>query len=549
MILREYQIQALQKITEGLETYKKILVQLPTGTGKTRIFSEFIKNNQDKKFLVIAHTQEIIEQIYNSIQQISEIKPNLYSGKSKVDNQSNIDIYTIQTVYKLDIDNYDYLIIDESHHSVASTYILLINNFFNKNKNGKLIGFTATVKRTDGVALKNVFEKIVFYKPIKYFIDNNFLVKPRSIEIKVDIDLSKAKISRATDDFLFNSELRSALNSSNWKFALLNAWLDNAKGKQTIAFCASVEHSQELCQAFQNTGFIAAHIDATTNFEDRNRILQDFKNKKIQVITNHAILTEGFDSPAIECVMMCRPTKSQLFYIQAIGRGLRKFDKKQECIILDFSCKNHNLVNFADMTGDALIEKIEKNSKQLLDDHYSSFSQNLLLSLKERQALLEFEYGDIYERIVNLLLEDRLDWGIFNDVAILNGVGRLVIVPRHFLLKTNLIKETEKHTGEYFVISGDEQKMNGITYYTSNFQYSGTQEQCIVYGSELALEYADNSCLKTARWKNDPISKEQFIRLYVTFNIKKEQISNYSRGDASKVINYLKFLKEINYVQ
>lgn len=548
--LREYQIEAVKSLSASLKRYQSSLVQLPTGTGKTRIMCEFLRDKLHKKVLIAAHTEEIVTQIEQAIYRELNVEINRYTGSAKyLEADNNIAAYTIQSTYTKNFDGYDYLIVDEAHHAVAETYRKLIEKMRLSNPKLKVVGFTATVKRNDDVALNHVFETISFYKPIKYFVDEGFLMNPESLQIECDVDLSRAKVSRTTNDFIMNDLLKNALEASNWKEAVLEAFNTHCKDLRTIAFCASVEHSEVLCKELQKIGISAAHLDGKTKQDKRSEILQKFYSGETQVVCNHGILTEGYDNPLIEAVIMARPVKSQLFYIQAIGRALRTHDNKKQVKIIDFTVKNHNLVQFSDLTGTKLKEKVEKKITSAFKDDDSEFRQNLLLSLEKRKEITEFYYGNLYEKIIDLLVESNLDWGVFNEIAVLNGIGRLAIVPKKFLKRTNLWNDKIKADDEtYFIIREYESERVLESLSNNKIVYQDTIEMCLLKAEDLAMEVANKSALKDARWKSDPATFDQVNRLFLTYKLDKDVIMGLNKGKASQLLNYYKLLKEIRYV-
>lgn len=351
---REYQLEAIESVIAAQERgVSRMIVNLPTGTGKTVLFALLAKQLNVKTF-VLAHREELLTQASDKFRMIWP-ECNIGLFKADVDeSDSQIVVASIQTacrdkrLERLKQHDFGLLIIDECHHAAADSYTKVIKElgFFNGNPNKLLIGVTATISRGDGLGLGSVFQEIVFERSISTMVRAGYLVNlvGKSVITKISLD----EVGIREGDYIA-SELSRVVNTpSRNKLIVDNFKLFAAERKKTIVFCADVKHSCDLADAFEKESILAKPIFGAMAAEERRNTLADFAASKIQMLTNCMVLTEGFDQPDIDCVIMARPTKSKSLYVQMIGRGTRTFPTKKDCLILDFfdnSSKN-DLANY-----------------------------------------------------------------------------------------------------------------------------------------------------------------------------------------------------------
>ncbi len=342
---REYQIEALEAVEEyRAKGITRQLISLPTGTGKTVIFALLAKSINTKT-LIIAHTEELINQAKEKLKVIwPEVSPGIVeAGANEMDSQ--VVIASIQTASRikrlgeLNQQDFDLLIIDEAHHAAAASYERLVRElgFFDEDPSKLLVGVTATPKRGDGIGLGSIFQEIVFERSISTMIRAGYLAPLVGKQVYTKVDLGGINV-RAGD--FVTSELARAVNTTGRNQLII----DNHKtyggdrGK-TLAFCVDVQHAKDLATAFNEEGIPALAVYGDMDKAERARALQDFKEGKYLVLCNCLLLTEGFDEPAIDCVIMARPTKSSSLFTQMVGRGTRTYPTKRDCLVLDF-CDN-----------------------------------------------------------------------------------------------------------------------------------------------------------------------------------------------------------------
>lgn len=359
---RPYQTECLESILDRRANgITRQLVSLPTGCGKTVVFAMAAKELQSRT-LVIAHSEELITQAKKKFEVIWPDAPIgiVKAGSNQVDGQ--VVLASIQTAHRdarlreLIRQDFRLCVVDEAHHATAPSYRKLLQElgFMSGNCDKLLLGVTATPKRGDGIGLASVFEEIIFERSIETMIRAGYLSPLIGKRIVTKTDLKGVGIAQG--DFIA-AQLSRAINTTSRNQLIVDNFLEIAQGrKKAIAFCADVKHAQDLAEAFNRRGIKAATIFGAMDKEARKQVLQDFSDGKFQVLTNCAVLTEGFDEGAIDLVFLARPTASCTLFTQMIGRGTRLFPTKSDCLILDFcdNCTRHDLCTFKNTLGDAV---------------------------------------------------------------------------------------------------------------------------------------------------------------------------------------------------
>lgn len=346
--LRDYQQEAKEKIFSQWDCVDNILYQMPTGTGKTRLFTSIIRDvslsalyeHTRKSVLIIAHRTELIEQIDESLNNY-RIPHGIIAGafKDRRDLLQPIQVASIQTITHpanrqlAEAFHADFIIIDEAHHATAQSYTKLWD-FYPESKK---LGVTATPWRMDGRGFKGNFDILIPSMSIKEFLDKGWLApyKYYSVPINSSIRNSIESINEfGIDGDYKTSVLEDIIDTGRIRAQLLNSYFEFVKGKKGIIYSISRKHSKHICRQFHDAGIRIADIDSQTPTELRKRLVRDFKNGNLDIIVNVDIFSEGFDCPNLEFVQLARPSRSLVKYIQQVGRGLRKNGDKQ-CIILD----------------------------------------------------------------------------------------------------------------------------------------------------------------------------------------------------------------------
>lgn len=356
---RPYQIEAIQAVKNARDDgITRQLLSVPTGGGKTIIFSLLIKEINTKT-LIIAHREELLQQAWEKMKMVHpDADLGLVRG-SRNETDAQIVISSIQTatkpkrLEKLKKCGFNLVIIDEAHHAAADSYKKLIDelSFANDDPTKLLVGVTATAFRGDGKALGETFQEVTFERTIMSMIRAGYLCDARGLSISTDVDLSG--VHSRMGDFVTN-ELADAINIPERNKIIADSYLKHSADRKAVAFCADVEHAHDLALAFRDRGIPAAPIWGDMDRNSRKHLLHMFRLGNVQVLTNCAVLTEGFDDPATSTVLLARPTKSAGLYCQMVGRGLRLYPGKSDCLVMDFACNTgmHNLCGLATLAGD-----------------------------------------------------------------------------------------------------------------------------------------------------------------------------------------------------
>lgn len=340
MQLRQYQWEALEAVNEfEAKGIRRQLIVLPTGTGKTVIFSHLPKTRKDSlPMLVLAHREELLNQAKDKIERANpELTVAIEQG-SNYAGRPDVVIASVATLGRSDEkrlrsfgkDYFRAVVIDEAHHAAAPTYRRVLDYF----DSALHLGVTATPQRGDNTRLTDVFDEIVYYKTIREMIEDAWLAPLRGFRLSSDTDLSG--VSTRAGDFA-EGELSQAVNTPERNMLVLRAFKDILHGGKTLVFCVDVSHATDIYELAKKNGIAAGLVHGATPSDERAHILKEFSKGNVQLLANCMVLTEGFDEPSIAGIIMARPTQSQLLYTQIVGRGTRTFPGKQSCTVVDIA--------------------------------------------------------------------------------------------------------------------------------------------------------------------------------------------------------------------
>lgn len=344
--LRPHQIDAKRKIFDAWDVYNAVMLQMPTGTGKTYLFTSIIKdlvdfyksNRKEIRILVCAHRMELLDQISDSLNKYG-IPHGFIQGNreqylwQRVQVGSIMSLLTSKNEMNVKRLDFDFIIVDEAHHTLANTYKSLFESF----PNAKKLGVTATPWRLNHESFIPTYEYLITTPQVSWFIKKGLLSDFDYVSIKPDSEIQRLVNSMEispTGDFV-NEELDKAFDNQRIRAKLWNAYFQFAFGRKGIVYAINKQHAKNLADMFNSKGVPAAEIDCDTPKDDRKLLIDDFKDGKIQVLVNVEIFTEGFDCPDVSFIQLARPTRSLALYLQQVGRGLRVVDGKEKTIILD----------------------------------------------------------------------------------------------------------------------------------------------------------------------------------------------------------------------
>ena len=331
--LRDYQTETIASLV-GPEKTDADLVVCATGGGKTVIFAELLNRvlGPGKRGLVLAHRDELIDQ---AVDKIRWVVPDLAIEREKAAHraarvpglfgtQRGVVVASVQTLRGRRLeewprDAFDIVICDEAHHATAASYVAIFEHF-----QARRVGVTATPSRTDGKPLGDVFSRIAVDFGIRHRVQRGWLGPVAARVVRTDTDLSDVK--QSAGDYAIG-ELQSAVNTDGRNHLIIGAVQRWGEGRQTIVYCAGVDHARELAALMTVAGMPAEAIWGEMPMEDRKDALNRFRRGEVRALTNFGVLTEGFDEPKVGCIVLARPTQSVLLITQMVGRGTRPLEE------------------------------------------------------------------------------------------------------------------------------------------------------------------------------------------------------------------------------
>lgn len=368
MELRPYQEEARQKVQEEWESGKKrTLLVLPTGTGKTIVFSKIIEDRVRKgeRVLVIAHRGELLEQASDKLYKSTGLK----TATEKAEQTSLGSFYrvvvgSVQTMQRekrlnqFPPEYFDTIVIDEAHHAISDGYQRVLQHFEDAN----VLGVTATPDRGDMRNLGSYFESLAYEYSLPEAIKSGYLNPIKALTIPLKLDLSNVK--QQAGDFS-TKDLGTALDPYLEQIA--EEMKKQCFDRKTVVFLPLVKTSQKFRDILNQHGFKAAEVNGESG--DREQVLKDYEEGKYNVLCNSMLLTEGWDCPSVDCVIVLRPTKVRALYSQMVGRGTRLAPGKKELLLLDFlwHTERHELCHPANLiaTDEAVAKKMTENIEEL----------------------------------------------------------------------------------------------------------------------------------------------------------------------------------------
>jgi ATP-dependent helicase IRC3 len=409
--LRPYQDEALVRVAAAeARGVRSLLGVAATGLGKTIMFVSLVQRRGGRA-LILAHRDELIGQ---AVAKVAEAEPelpvtlaahdalveadraDLLEHRMVADTPESIGIVrakaddvgagivvaSVQTVSRetrltrLAAHPFHTVVVDEAHHTLADSYLRVLTGLSAGEPGGPLLfGVTATPERGDSKGLGSVFEEVAFNYDILWGIRSGYLSDLRARRIVLSgFDSKKLKVGTGPNgrDYTAGSA-GDALTEANAPVHIVSAWLAEAKGRKTLAFTPTVQTAKDVAEQFKKAGVKAEWVSGETPHDERKAMLRRFHDGDTTVMVNCQVLTEGYDEPSIECVVVARPTRSQGFYVQMVGRGTRRWPGKDECLVLDVvgASDDHSLVTIPTLFGldDGKLREGTKTLMQAVEDH------------------------------------------------------------------------------------------------------------------------------------------------------------------------------------
>jgi superfamily II DNA or RNA helicase len=336
MMLRDYQVEAINALLIPLHARKAVLLQSPTGMGKTVIATEVIRLwlKSGERCLFLAHRRELIHQCARKLAEFGIdagiIMAGIYPSPEWPIQVASVD--TLRTRTKRSgsaLPQASLIIIDEAHRSASKTYQWIIDEY--RQQGAAILGITATPIRADGVGLGRFYDTMIRTKGVQWAVQHGVLV-PVRYYVPFVPDLSGVKIKAGDYD---EHEIQAIMDQRTLVGDIVSNWVRLAQGRQTLVFASGVKNSIHIASEFERLGFKFAHVDGSTPSEERDATVSALRDRKIDGICNAQVFTEGTDIPVVSCIVLAQPTRSLGKYLQMAGRALRPAKGKTDCIILD----------------------------------------------------------------------------------------------------------------------------------------------------------------------------------------------------------------------
>lgn len=352
-MLRDYQTELLSRAIVSRET--DICVQAPTGAGKTHVMSALAHHYQSPSILFLAHRQEILRQIQQRLQLFS-LDAGIIAPWSK-ETDHRVQVASVQTLSRRVKKHFDIIITDECHHATSPTY----KRIYDSIGYAKHYGFTATPQRMDGVGLHSVYSDLILSEPPNWFIKHGYLSQYDYFAPLPGKRVSTSGLgSRGAE---FKMEEAAALFSGGTVHGdIIQEWQTHAMGRRTIGFACTVSHASDIAQRFRDAGIPSDILIGAMSSAERNLMLERFKDGEISVLWTVDVVSEGFDLPECEAIILARPTLSLSVYLQQVGRVLRPKPDGKKAVIIDHAM-NIAVHGFPCIARDWTLEG-RKNSKK-----------------------------------------------------------------------------------------------------------------------------------------------------------------------------------------
>jgi superfamily II DNA or RNA helicase len=549
LTLRSYQRDAIDAVHRDLQEHTRVAVVLPTGGGKTVVFSHLIRETLERnpggRVLVLVHRDELAAQ---AAHKLTSIAPGISVGIVKAEqNEVDADVIvgSVQTLAREarreQIRNVQLVVCDEAHHAVARSWTEVLTHFgcYEPRDTGALltvpeymptpcVGFTATMYRDDGKGLGNVWEKVSYERDIEWAIEAGYLTDVRGQAVTVEgFDL--AQIARSRGDYQ-EGKLGDALISVGAGEVVAQAYLEHASFpadyrcndtcvtdshvRKGVLFAPTVASAYHFSNAFELAGIPSAVIEGTMSREDRALIYKRYDEGEIRVLHNCMVLTEGWDSPSTEVAVVARPTQNPGLYTQMVGRVLRPFPGKAEALVLDVVgiAGRHGLQSLTTLTkikvleGESLTEAQERVAAEQAD-------------LTQRERIV----GERASREVELFKASHSVWlqtkgGVWFIPVRVNGVSGSVVLYQSDLGHWSVGLKESRRPGEWL--------------------YKGLDfEAAMAWGEQTAAEIDSTVSGKDRAWRRAKPSQAQVDLAAKLHLAPADELAGFRRGALSDLLS------------
>ncbi len=426
--LYDYQQVDIEKIFKVIDAHPErynLLYQLPTGGGKTVIFSQIVREyiqRTNKKVLILTHRIELCKQTSKMLSEFGVLNKIINSKVKELPDQEDYMCFVamVETLNnrlndeKVEMKDVGLVIIDEAHYNSFRKLFKFFENCF-------ILGVTATPLSSNiKLPMKDNYRELIVGDSIASLIEKGFLANANVYNY--DVGLQSLKVGINGDYTVKSSE--ELYSNLSMQEKLLSAYLERSKGKKTLIFNNGINTSKEVYETFKNAGYPIRHLDNTTSKQDRKQILKWFKHTPEAIVTSVSILTTGFDEPSVETIILNRATKSLTLYFQMIGRGSRILPGKDEFTVIDLG---NNMARFGHWSSPVDWKQLFRSPdfyfENLLSDEEieREFKYVMPPEMREQFAKTEdvsFDVESAYDKVIQKGLKSKavLEWSLDQHV-------------------------------------------------------------------------------------------------------------------------------------
>jgi superfamily II DNA or RNA helicase len=523
------------------------LVAAATGTGKSELGFGVLQAEHEagrlERCLWLAHRTELVDQPVERIERSwPDLAPAGIVQASRDDSDARIIAATVQTLANparlariFAHGRISHVIWDEVHHLPARTNLDLAKRLRAHNPDLRLLGITATPKRTDGDGLSRVFKSVAYRISIRDAIRAGALCP--FVAVAVQLPVSFAGVPETGENGWEDESAGRVLSADNAETVIVETWKKHAESRPTIAFTASVAQAYSLAEAFRRAGVAAEAADGETDRDDRRGILQRFREGRTRIIANAQLWTEGLDLPMASCILQIKPTKSDLVYVQMAGRGLRLYPGKTELLLMDMVPEDARDLR---MAGDLL----GKPRKQRKAEERAKAAGVVLDSFGIRSdgSGIDADPDAVQLAVLDYLSNHRLAWTFDGKLASASAGERHILAVRlpdaERVAKADALRASgrweprwertyqEVRSFRVYVVEEHEGALLGL---------APTWEQASEVAEEWADEHADGVLAQRKRgWRREPATDKQ-RRLLARWGIWRDGMT---KGQAAQVTTH-----------
>jgi ATP-dependent helicase IRC3 len=526
---------------------RRMMNVMATGTGKTHVFGrvfDVFKSRLPGQQLVLVHTKELARQANTRLTEMygDTVKIGIDMGTVTCDSESDIIVGSVKTLGREEttrVDKYnwnriDKLVIDEAHHSTGDSYrrVLELSGSLAPDTDKLLLGVTATPNRPDGAGLSDIYEKVTFVYSLRQAIKDGILSDVKGWRVKTSTSLAGVTVTGG--DFV-KSELSKVVDNTVRNAQIVSAWEKHGSDRRTLVFCVDVQHAKDVADEFQKAGYAADWVSGDD--PDRDAKILAHSTGKLQILCNCNVLTEGYDDPAISCIVLARPTVSAILFAQMVGRGTRKAPGKTDCIVLDVvdnTTRNSlmtlpsllGIIASLDMEGRSILEVVEE--MEAAQDEYPTIDLTKLDSISELTTVIS--QVDLFEIRFPAEVEANSELTWFRAV---DG-GFKMRVPKE-TAKEGWVRIFENALGQWEIVADiNDEPLHGIR---------PSMEEAFKAADEAIRKRVSNrtlACVKReGTWQNKPLLKyPKLIKMLQRFFKGREfPLEHMTAGQASRLIN------------